>query len=485
MNVAKQLKRLLSPVAIAMCLGAPMSQAKEIELPNLGDAASGIVSPQQEKELGEAWARSFRAQVPTSSDPQLADYTEKLMQQLVQYSSLNDKKLNIIMVENPSMNAFAVPGGVVGVHTGLFRYAKTEAQLSSVLAHELAHLSQRHFARGVEQQRNSSMPMMAAMMASLVLAATVGGDAGIAAMSATQAVALDARLKFSRQNEQEADRIGMQTMAAAGIDPYAAADMFEQMLQATRYSKRPPEFLLSHPVTERRIADTRNRAMRFPRRHTEQSLDYQLMRARVMMQLAETPGTAVKRFSSELSGDTQSIEASRYGLTIALIGSDQLSRAKPYLDGLLKNRPDHASYLIAQADWQLANDDKDQAINTLSDALQRRPNNHPLNVRLAEVLMQVGEYAICEEVLQAHSKRRPKDDYVWYLLAETHGLAGNILGVHQARSEYFILNGIYDKALKQLRLAQNMVRGDYRQSTILEEKIRSVRRMMDQQEERR
>lgn len=297
--------QVFAPWLIALTLCQP-AQAKEIQLPNLGDASSGVVSLQQEQALGEAWSRSFRSQVPTSSDPQLADYTEKLLQNLAQYSEIQHKQLNVIMVENSSMNAFAVPGGVVGVHTGLFRYAKTEAQLSSVLAHELAHLSQRHFARGVEKQRNSSVPTMAAMLASLVLAATVGGDAGIAAMSVTQAAALDSRLRFSRQNEQEADRIGMKTMAAAGIDPYAAADMFEQMLQATRYSKRPPEFLLTHPVTEKRIADTRNRAMRYPRETSQTSLDYQLMRARVMLELSETPGAAVKRFVRELDGDTQS-----------------------------------------------------------------------------------------------------------------------------------------------------------------------------------
>lgn len=474
--------RAFAPWLISLTLCLPV-QAKEIQLPNLGDASSGVVSLQQEKALGEAWSRAFRSQVPTSSDPQLADYTEKLLQNLAQYSEIQHKQLNVIMVENSSMNAFAVPGGVVGVHTGLFRYAKTEAQLSSVLAHELAHLSQRHFARGVEKQRNSSIPTMAAMLASLVLAATVGGDAGIAAMSVTQAAALDSRLRFSRQNEQEADRIGMKTMSAAGIDPYAAADMFEQMLQSTRYSKRPPEFLLSHPVTEKRIADTRNRAMRYPRKATETSLGYQLMRARVMLSLSETPGAAVKRFVRELEGETLSKEASRYGLVLALIETSQLKRARQELNNLLEQRPNHVSYLIADADWKLANGDQQGAISALSEPLYQRPSNHPLNVRLAEILMEAGEYGICEEILQDHSKRRPKDDYVWYLLAEVHGLAGNILGVHQARAEYFTLNGIYDKALKQLRLAQDMSRGDYRLSTILEEKVKAVKDMLNKQKE--
>lgn len=168
---------------------------------------------------------------------------------------------------------------------------------------------------------------------------------------------------------------------------------------------------------------------------------------------------------------------------LALIETSQLKRARQELDILLERRPNHVSYLIADADWKLANGDKQGAVSALSEPLYKRPSNHPLNVRLAEILMEAGEYGICEEILQDHSKRRPKDDYVWYLLAEVHGLAGNILGVHQARAEYFTLNGIYDKALRQLRLAQDMSRGDYRLSTILEEKVRAVKDMLNKQKE--
>ncbi|WP_299982552.1 M48 family metalloprotease [uncultured Pseudoteredinibacter sp.] len=478
---SKPLACLTLSLSLAFAASPLSAQKKEIKLPSLGDATSGIVSPQQEYKLGQAWARSFRAQVPTSIDAQLADYTEKLMSKLAEHSELHHKQLDIIMVDNPTLNAFAVPGGVVGVHTGLFAYAQSEGQLGAVLAHELAHLSQRHFARGVEQQQRNTLPMLAALMTSLVLAATTSGDAGLAALSATQAAAIDAKLRFSRQNEQEADRIGIQTMAAAGLDPYQAPAMFEQMLKATQFSRRPPEFLLTHPVTEKRVADTRNRARRYVERPLPPSLDFHLMRSRVRLALAETPSRAAKSFASELEGHSLLSEASRYGLLLALIDMKEIKKAQEQLDILLEDNPEHVSYLIAKADLMAANGNYDGALMDLRLALKKNPHNHPVTVRLAELYMESGQYHRGEQLLLKHSRQRPHDTYVWYLLAEIHGLTGDILNLHQARAEYFVLNGIYDKALHQLKLAQKMARGNYRLSTILEEKIRQVYNMIEDQ----
>ncbi len=249
-------KTLISGASILIATLCQFATASNINLPELGDSSSALVSPHQERELGQTWLRMFRSRVLTSSDPILYSYIEDLLHGLVEYSELTDPRLEIILVKKAARKAGVVPGGVCGGQSGLFLYAESEDQLASVLAHELAHLSQRHFARGVEKRQKSSIPTMAAMLASLVLAATVGGDAGIAAMTATQAAALDSQLRFSRQNEQEADRIGMRTMVAGGLDPNAVPSMFERMLKSTRYSQRPPEFLLTHPVTESRIADS-------------------------------------------------------------------------------------------------------------------------------------------------------------------------------------------------------------------------------------
>jgi predicted Zn-dependent protease len=215
-NPALALK--LALVNTVLCVGLSLTStqalANEIKLPRLGDTVSGIVSKRQEYELGRTWLKAFRSRVREHDDPLMQEYLEQLLYDLATYSDLEDPRLELVIVNNASMNAFAVPGGVVGFHTGVFAFAEKEDQMASVLAHELAHLSQRHFARGLEAQRASSMVTLAGLLGSLVLAATAGGDAGMAAITATQALAMDSRLRYSRSNEQEADRIGLENHGA-------------------------------------------------------------------------------------------------------------------------------------------------------------------------------------------------------------------------------------------------------------------------------
>jgi len=320
---------------------------------------------------------------------------------------------------------------------------------------------------------------MAALLGGLVLAATVGGDAGIAAMTAAQAASLESRLRFSRQNEQEADRIGMIKMVHADVDPHAVSAMFESMVNPTRYSRRPPEFLLSHPVTENRIADSRNRAAQYPAKQYNNNLDYHLMQARIQLKHEITPQAAVKRFRNEMNGKTLSIDGSRYGLVLALTDSRETEKAWQELQPLLSKNPTKVSYQIAAVDILVANNEFPKALERLEAQLKTHPENHPLNVRYAETLMKAGRYAQSEGVLKQYSRKRPKDDYVWYLLAEVHGLAGNIVGVHQARAEYFILNGVYDKAQKQLRNALKLSRASYHTTALLQERIKDVRSMQE------
>lgn len=473
-------KALLIPMILAS--GISMNAAAEIELPMLGDTSSSMISPVQERVLGQKWLRLYRSQVPTSSDPLIIDYLERLLGRLAAHSQLENKDLELVLVQNDTLNAFAVPGGIIGVHTGLLAYARTENQLASVLAHELAHLSQRHYARQLEQQKNMAAPFYAGMLASLVLLATSGSsDAGMAALATTQAAALDARLRFSRQNEQEADRIGMQTMIQAGLDPYAASEMFEEMLRGSRYGRRPPEFLLSHPVTESRISDARNRAMQYPRKQYEDNLEFQLMRTRIRVRSEETPQLAVRRFKGEVEGESASADASRYGLVLAYTDAQQFAEARAALKPLLEKDPQRLTYLIMANDIEVAAQNYKPALKDLETLLDKNPGSHPLIVRYAEALMKAGDYQGSAAVLERYSRQRNKDDYVWYLLAEVYGLAGNILGVHEARAEYFILNGVYDRAQIQLRNALKLAQGNFHRTALLEERLKYVERQRQDQ----
>ncbi|MEZ7984587.1 MAG: M48 family metalloprotease, partial [Pseudomonadales bacterium] len=273
----------LITLVIGLLLNMPSLANNTAEpLPELGDSAAGLMAPAQEQALGQAWLRSFRASVPPESDPLVFEYIENLLFKLTSYSDIEDKNLDLVIVSNPTINAFAVPGGVIGVNTGLLLYAESEAQLASVLSHELAHLSQRHFARSVEASQRTNFTTLAGLLAGIVLAAASEGDAASAAIMASQAAALDSRLRYSRLHEKEADRLGMKTLVDAGYPAESAALMFKQMLNASRlYGNRVPEFLLTHPVTESRIADASNRARQLPTISAVPSLDYLLIKARI------------------------------------------------------------------------------------------------------------------------------------------------------------------------------------------------------------
>ena len=469
-------RRFRLPAAtLALLCSLPASQAADIELPVLGDTTSGIISKQQEYDLGRTWLKMFRSRVRVHDDPLMQQYLEQLLYNLATHSDLQDPRLELIIVNNPTMNAFAVPGGVVGFHTGIFSYAENEDQMASVLAHEIAHLSQRHFARGVEQQRKSAIVNMAGMLAALVLAATAGGDAGMAAMVTTQAAALDSQLRYSRSNEQEADRAGLQTMEHSGRDPGAVADMFESMLRATRYTgSRPPEFLLTHPITEKRVADARNRAMNNSMRHYPDSKLFYLMRARSLVALERNPQASIQRFQSELNGTTLSTEGARYGLALAYMKANNPDEAEPLLQQLIANDKQQLAYQHSHIELLLARKEFPAALHKLDQLIAVNSNSYPLLALKGEVLWQSHNYEASAQVFERITELRPEDPAIWYSLAEVNGLAGDIPAVHQARAEYFILIGVFDKAREQLGLAQKLVVADFKRSAIIQQRLRDV-----------
>ena len=471
------LRLLITLLLTYWCFLAPtnLALAKEIELPLLGDSSSGIVSKQQEYQLGRTWLKVFRSRVTEHDDPLMQLYFEELIYNLAVFSDLENPELELVIIKNPTMNAFAVPGGVVGIHTGLFAFAENEDQMVSVLAHELAHLSQRHFARGLEARRSSSMVTLAGLLAGLVVAATVGGDAGMAAMSASQAYAAESQLRYSRSNEQEADRIGLQTMERSGRDPSAAGDMFETLLSKTRYSgTRIPEFLLTHPVTEKRIADARGRSMGASRRHYIEHPDYYLMQARAIVAMDSSTKISITKFQTELKNNTLRPDAANYGLALAYLNAGEFIKAERLIAALLAEHPRQIAYQYTDIEIDLAQENYATALSKLNGLLALTPNNYPLMALESEILWQDHQYEKSATVLTLLTRNRPEDPMLWYRLAEVRGLAGNISGVHEARAEYFILVGAFDLAREQLGLATKLVAADFKRSAIVSQRLRDV-----------
>ena len=473
----------LRPTLLALaCLLATPAMADD--LPSLGDASSSIVSPDQEHKLGRAWLGLLRAQVEQLPDPQLKEYVESSVYRLAESSQLQDRRLEFVLLKSPQLNAFAAPGGIIGVNGGLFLYAPNEAEYASVMAHELAHLSQRHFARGVEAQQRMQIPVMAAMLAGIVAAAAGAGDAGMAAIMSTQAAAIQEQRRFSRQNEQEADRIGLLNLEKAGYDPRAMPNMFERLMRQYRYDSKPPEFLLTHPVTESRIADTRNRAEQLPAGGVENSLRYQLMRARVQLMFEETPGISAKRFRAMLDSDPK-LDATRYGLAIAQIKAGQLNEAREALTQLLAKAPNEVAYNLAQVDLDITANRLPDAQKRVDRLLGLYPASYPLKQARVDLLLKQNKPQDAEKVLDDLARTRANDPDIWYQVAEVRGLAGNTIGLHQARAEYFALVGDFDQAIEQLDFAKRRAssnfplaaRIDARQQELIEQQ-KAVKQMM-------
>jgi predicted Zn-dependent protease len=449
----------LGPALLTLaCLLPQVAPASE--LPSLGDASSAIVSPEQEHILGRTWLSLLRGQVSQLSDPLLKDFVESSVYRLAETSDVQDRRLEFVLLNSPQINAFAAPGGIIGVNGGLFLYAQNEGEYASVLAHELAHLSQRHFARGLEAQQRMQLPMMAALLAGVVAAAAGAGDAGMAAIMSTQAAAMQEQRRFSRQNEQEADRIGLVNLEKAGYDPRTMPSMFERLMRQYRYDRKPPEFLLTHPVSESRIADTRNRAELYGAGGVRDSLRYQLMRMRVQLFYETTPGLAAKRFRAMLD-DNPELDAARYGLALAQIKASQLQQARDTLKPLLDKAPTEIIYNLAQIDLDEASNQLKLAQARIDHMLTLYPRSMPLRQSQAELLVKKGQFKDAEAAYSTLANSRPKDPDIWFLLAETLGLSGNRVGLHQARAEYFALVGDYDPAIEQLDFAKRRANGNY------------------------
>jgi predicted Zn-dependent protease len=464
--------RFLRPTLLTLaCLLAVPGHADD--LPMLGDASSAMVTPLQEHQLGRAWLALLRSEVGQLSDPELKDYVETSVYRLAETSQLQDRRLEFILIDSKELNAFAAPGGIVGINGGLFLNAQTEGEYAGVLAHELAHLSQRHFARGMEEQSKVQLPVMAALLAGIVMAAAGAGDAGVATIFGSQAAAIQSQLAFSRQREQEADRIGIINLQKAGYDPRNMPNMFERLMRQYRFDAKPPEFLLTHPITEARIADTRNRAEQFPAGGVEDSLRYQLMRARVQLIYEDTPGMAAKRFRSLLDENPQS-DPQRYGLAIAQIKGGQLNEARENLKPLLAKAPNEIIYNLAQIDLDITNNRLPDAQARVSRMLGLYPDSYPLNQASIELLLKENRTADAEKGLEALLKSRPNDPDVWNMVADTRGQNGNIIGLHQARAEYFALTGDFRQAQQQLDFAKRRANDNFQLASRIDARQREL-----------
>jgi len=474
-SLSRLLRRL--PLLAALALGpAASGLAASQNLPDLGDHSASIISPVQERKLGENVMREARRRLHYMEDAEINRYIQSLGQRLVAHSDAPRQDFRFYVVQDPSINAFAVPGGFVSVHTGLLLAAQSEAELASVMAHEIAHVTQRHIPRMIEESQRTTLPAMAALMAAILLSASgqQGGDAAVALTTATVA---QRQLNFTRAFEEEADRLGMQILAGSQFDPRAMPAFFERMQNLNRLNETSlPEFLRTHPVTTNRIADSRNRAERFPYRQVPDSSEFHRVRAKIRALTAPDAQEAARTFRANLvQGKFRDEAAERYGYVLALTRARDYDTARAEAQKLVAQSPDVPAYRIAQAEVESAAGRYPQALALYGAAARKFPAYSPLRRAQAQALLNARRPAEAYRLLKDAVRKEVPDPPLYRLLAQAAGESGAKVEAHRALAEAEYLNGNPDAAVEQLQIAARLAKGNFYLVSSIEARLGAIR----------
>lgn len=472
-------------LAAALAIAPVLSTADPFALPEFGSSADTVMSRAEQRELGQEFMKWVGKALPVSKDPVLTDYIETLGNQLVAASG-HAGQYRFFLIDQPTVNAFAGPDGHVGVFAGLVLAAQTEAELAAVVAHEIAHVSQDHLMRAFEAQKQMTLPATALLLAAAVLGATVDANMGAAALAGIQGAAVQRQINFTRSNEEEADRIGIDTLARAGHDPYAMPGFFQRLSKATRvYESGAPDYLRTHPVTSNRIADALGRAEQYGHRQRPDSLRFHLVRANLRQRSYRSAEKAVQHFRETLDkGRFRNETAERYGYALALVRNGELSTALQQTKRLLDEHPSQLELIVLQADIHRRAGNAKQAVSEVKGAVGLSPGSWPLNQTYAEALLAAGRPAEALAVLERFVALRPDIAPIYELMADAAGKAGQRAQNYRWRAEYLYRTGDLEPAIRQLELALRLPAVDFHLSSKIQVRLEELQAEEKRRDER-
>ena len=445
-------------------------------LPELGEASQTTLSPLQERRLGENIMREIRADPSYLDDPPLTDYLNNLGYRLI--SSSDDPKtgLELFAIRDNAINAFALPGGFIGVYTGLILLAQNESELASVLAHEIGHVTQHHIARILATQKLTLATTLAGMAIAILAARAGNSQLAQGAIVGTQAAAAQNQLNFTREHEQEADRIGLQTLDKAGYDVRAMPAFFERLQKATRFIEgSAPSYLRTHPVTFERIADIQNRVQNMRYRQVPDSQNFQFLRARLRAQ-AESTKDALTYFENGLQEKKYSSEAPlRFGLASALLRARNYERAEKELLQLRKVAQPSPLIELLAGELKLAEGKGAEAAGIYQAALKSYPQYRPLVYASCDVLLQNRQPQDALKLISDQLQFYPQDHHLFLLQAKSYAVLDKKLLQHKSQAEAYYLMGNLRAAVEQLQIAQKSGDGDFYQLSAVEARLRELR----------
>ncbi len=445
-------------------------------LPDLGEASRSDLSPQMERRIGETIMRDIRLREPAYiDDVEIAAYLNGLGARLSAATPEAGQSFELFALRDFTLNAFALPGGYIGVHSGLILAAQTESELAGVLSHEIAHVTQKHLARLMGKQNQAQIAQWLAM-AVAVLAARSSPDVSQAAIVAGTAAGVQTMLNYSRDFEREADRIGIQTLERAGFDVRGMASFFERMQKFGRlYENNAPGYLRTHPLTVERIGDMENRILRAQYRQVADSADFQLVRAKLRAGTG-TPQDAIAEFESQLrERKYQSEMAARYGLAVSQLRAKNYPAAEREVDGLRRLKAVSPMIDALAADVKKAQGDLGGALKLYREARSRHPLNKALLYGQVDALLAEGHAQEALQTASAELLLTPSDAILHGLQAKSHAALGQRLQQHRAQAELYVLRGQLIAAIQQLELAQKAGDGDFYEHSQVDARLRELR----------
>ena len=450
---------------------------KEIDLPELGDRVSGAVSSDEEKAIGEMFLQQVYSNAPLISDPIIFEYTEHLIYRLSEYSQVKDRYFKILLIDDDSLNAFAAPGGIIGVNGGLFLYSDNEGQFSSVLAHELAHLSQRHFARNVLKSQDSNLASALVMVSSIAIALVSNNPN---AMALGPAILQSQSLRYSRLFEKEADRVGFANLVKAGYHPESMGEMFENMNEIRRLSgDLPPEFLLTHPLSSSRISDAFNAAENLPTEGTKKnSLEFSLIKARLEIYYENISQNSLRKYRERVNQDPT--ESNLYGLALAHQKNNNYEESLEIINKLISSYPKNLVLNNTKVDFLFESGKYEDALVHVNKFLEISPRNYPLSISKSKILLSMQRYFESEEIIRDQLLRKNNNPDLWLLLSEIQRNSKNIIGYHQSRAEYFLLLGQNERALNQLEFALKLTQNNFQVSERIMTKMIEIKKEINE-----
>lgn len=467
-------------------LGVSAGPTSDIRLPDMGDSAGSLVSPQEEYRIGQAFFWRLQQQVDLVQDAEINSYIRSLGHRLAANSDAPGLRYSFFVVPDDSINAFAAPGGFIGIHSGLMITAETEDEVASVVAHEIAHITQRHILRRFEQQKRMSLPMTIAMVAGALLGA-YDPSMGQAAMMAVQAGGIQMQLDFSRSNESEADNLGMQMLVKSGFDPQAMPSFFERLQQASRYygGADVPEFLRTHPVTTSRIADARGRAERYTQiTQLRDTLRFYLMREKLRVMTAGNLSELLRYYQNRLDDGDGNPDVARYGYVRALMADNNHNRAREELRPLLEEDADRLAYQLTRADIEIATGNTEAALDIYEDFQKIYPDDMALTINQVGALLRVDRSREAVTLLQRQIDVGETAPEIYRLLARAREQMGQKGQSHAAMAEYYYLSGRLEMAADQLRIAADHTRGDEFELAKITSRLRQIEETIKLMDER-